>query len=78
MEATITNIQDRVVTVVFTLDDESTLTKKMDLQPNDAGDPFDDLQTFFKSYMQAYLAGKVLEAENTPSPSLVGEIYNLD
>lgn len=77
MEAKINSQQGRLVEVEFTFDDNSKVTKKMDLQPNDAGDPFDDLQDFFRRYALAYIAGKAIEAQ-IPEQNFTGVILDLN
>lgn len=66
------NSQDgRNVNVTFTFEDGEVRTKDLDLQPygTDAKDglgrpiivlkdPFDDIDTYFKEYMEAYARGK--------------------
>lgn len=88
MQATINSIQGRLVSVTFTFDDNSTMTKTMDLQLVgrdvvgedgisliETHDPFDDLQTFFKNYATAYLQGKT--KEEGPPQNLVGTTFIL-
>lgn len=71
MNYTIKAQSGRLVTVEFDFGNGETLTKKMDLQPvgydvfDEEGrptlmfkDPFNDIDGFFRDYMNAYLRGK--------------------
>ena len=77
MDAEILDQDGRIVTVKFTFDDGTTWQKKMDLQPNDQGDPFDDLAAFFKKIADNYKQNKQAEVTNSV-PNVDSQTFNLD